>query len=475
MCGKQKTLESYPGEYRVEPEGPQGAHSMSESDNAEEAACDGLLEAALDDENIAQALKRVVGNRGAPGTDGMSVRELAEWLPSNIDALKETIRAGKYRPSPVRRVEIPKPDGGTRSLGVPTALDRLIQQAIAQVLTPVYEPTFSDSSFGFRPNRSAQDAILRAKGYMDEGYRYAVDLDLSKFFDTLNQDRLMTEVRKTVRDMRLTDLIKRFVKAGVVLPNGLTVRTEEGTPQGGPLSPLLANIYLDRFDRLMESRNLHFIRYADDIVVFVRTPRSAERVMESCIRFLEGSEMRLKVNRDKSSCGSTRGMKILGFELFTRKGDTFVSIHKKSRIRFKNRIRQITRRNRGRSLGQILAELRTYMRGWMGYFGIVTSRSAIEKLDKWVRRRVRQYILKQWKRTYTKFTGLFRLCPEHLRNPDGSPSSYWRDQCWVTAMRSGYWAASSRQTVKTAMSNKWLADQGMYFMMSDYGKAGKSV
>ncbi|MDO5862592.1 MAG: group II intron reverse transcriptase/maturase [Thermoplasmata archaeon] len=445
---------------------------MSESDNAEEAACDGLLEAVLDDGNIAQALKRVVGNRGAPGTDGMSVQELAEWLPSNIDALKETIRAGKYRPSPVRRVEIPKPDGGTRSLGVPTAVDRLIQQAIAQVLTPIYEPTFSDSSFGFRPNRSAQDAILRAKGYMDEGYRYAVDLDLSKFFDTLNQDRLMTEVRKTVRDMRLTDLIKRFVKAGAVLPSGLTVRTDEGTPQGGPLSPLLANIYLDRFDKLMESRNLHFIRYADDIVVFVRTPRSAERVMESCIRFLEGNEMRLKVNRDKSSCGSTRGMKILGFELFTRKGDTFVSIHRKSLKRFKDRIRQITRRNRGRSLGQILAELRTYMRGWIGYFGIVTSRSMIEKLDSWIRRRVRQYIWKQWKTFGAKFTNLMGLCPPYYQCPDGRPDENWKLQCSAIAGSRAYWRISTHITLNRALGNRWLADQGMYFMMGDCKKTG---
>ena len=246
---------------------------------------------------------------------------------------------------------------------MPTAVDRLLQQAVSQVLTPIYEPTFSDSSFGFRPNRSAQDAILRARGYMEEGYRYAVDIDLSKFFDTLNQDFLMTVVRQTVRDRRLADLIKRFIKAGAVLPDGLRVATDEGTPQGGPLSPLLANIYLDRFDKLMESRGLRFCRYADDIVVFVRSPRTAERVMDSCVRFLEGKDMKLKVNRDKSSYGDPKGMKILGFSISVRKdGSCIILVHPKSVRRFKDRIRRITKRNRGRSLGQILAELRTYMR-----------------------------------------------------------------------------------------------------------------
>ena len=303
MRGKQKTMDSYLLDDRIRSEDTAGAPSMSEMDTAEGDTYSDLLELVLDDENIGKALKQVVGNRGAPGIDGMSVFELQEWLPANIDALKETVRAGKYKPRPVRRVEIPKPDGGVRTLGVPTAIDRLLQQAVSQVLTPIYEPTFSDSSFGFRPSRSAQDAILRARGYMDEGYHYAVDIDLSKFFDTLNQDILMTVVRQTVRDRRLTDLIKRFIKAGAVLPDGLRVSTDEGTPQEGPLSPLLANIYLDRFDKLMESRGLRFCRYADDIVVFVRSPRAAERVMDSCVRFLEGKDMKLKVNRDKSSHG----------------------------------------------------------------------------------------------------------------------------------------------------------------------------
>ena len=470
MRGKQKTMDSYLLDDRIRSEDTAGAPSMSEMDTAEGDTYSDLLELVLDDENIGKALKQVVGNKGAPGIDGMSVLELQEWLPANIDVLRETVRAGKYKPRPVRRVEIPKPDGGVRTLGVPTAIDRLLQQAVSQVLTPIYEPTFSDSSFGFRPSRSAQDAILRARGYMDEGYHYAVDIDLSKFFDTLNQDILMTVVRQTVRDRRLTDLIKRFIKAGAVLPDGLRVSTDEGTPQGGPLSPLLANIYLDRFDKLMESRGLRFCRYANDIVVFVRSPRAAERVMDTCVRFLEGKDMKLKVNRDKSSHGDPKGMKILGFSLVVRKGGgCVILIHPKSVRRFKDRIRRITKRNRGRSLGQVLAELRTYMRGWVGYFGIA-SPYQIRDLDGWVRRRVRQYILKQWKRKYTKFSNLYGLCPERYRFPDGTPSQYWKNCCWTVAKTTGYWGPSGSPVAVKAMENEWLRNQGMYFMLDDSEK-----
>ena len=470
MRGKQKTLDSYPGRDTTESEEYQGAHSMSDTESAERVTYDDLIEKVLDDENIGRALRQVVGNRGAPGIDGMSVFELQEWLPANIEDLKNKVRAGKYKPSPVRRVEIPKPDGGTRELGVPTAVDRLLQQAVAQVLTPIYEPLFSESSFGFRPGRSAQDAILRARSYIDDGYSYAVDIDLSKFFDTLNQDMLMNVIRETVKDRALVELIKRFVKAGAVLPNGLHVGTPEGTPQGGPLSPLLANIYLDRFDRLMESRGLHFIRYADDIGIFVRTPRAAERVMQSCINFLEGKQMKLKVNREKSSFGSPAEMKFLGFRLHSRNGKGWISIHPKSLKRFKKRVRQITKRNRGRSLGQILDELRTYMRGWIGYFGIASSRRAVEDLDGWVARRIRQYVFKQWKKTYTRFRNLRDMCPNDHRGPEGSVSKVWISQCWGVAKMPSYWRASRTPTVQWAMNRRWLAEQGLYFLADGWDK-----
>ncbi len=423
-----------------------------------------LIELVLDDENIKRALKQVVGNKGAPGIDGMSVFELQEWLPANIEEIKAKVRAGKYKPKPVRRVEIPKPDGGVRTLGVPTATDRLLQQAVSQVLTPIYEPMFSDSSFGFRPNRSAQDAILRARSYIDEGYAYAVDLDLSKFFDTLNQDILMNVIRETIKDKALIELIKRFVKAGAVLPDGLRVGTEEGTPQGGPLSPILANIYLDRFDKLMESRGLHFIRYADDIGIFVRTPRAAERVMQSCINFLEGKQMKLKVNLEKSSYGSSSKMKFLGFKVFRRNGKGWISVHPKSLKRLKDKVRQITKRNRGKSLAQVLGELRAVLRGWVGYFGIAMSRRAFEDLDEWISRRVRQYNLKLWKRKYTKFRNLRNLYPP-LR--DGSeyyiPCS-WTEQCWRVALMPSYWRAARTPVTHWAMNRKWLVEQGLYLL-----------
>ena len=401
---------------------------------------------------------------GAPGVDGMTVYELRDQLPSIIDALKDRIRAGKYKPSPVRRVEIPKPDGGTRSLGVPTATDRLIQQAVAQVLTPIYEPTFSDSSFGFRPKRSAHDAIMRAQRYVEDGYRYAVDLDLSKFFDTLNQDILMNVVRETIKDKTLVELIKRFVKAGAVLPDGLHVRTDEGTPQGGPLSPLLANIYLDRFDKLMESRGLHFIRYADDIAVFVKTPRAAERVMQSCINFLEGKQMKPKVNREKTSFGSPANMKIPGFKLLPRKARVYIVVRPKSIARFKKRVIGITKRNRGRSLGDILAELRRFLSGWMNYYGIASSDNLFTDLDQWIVHRVRQYVFKQWKNVYTRFRNLRDLCPQDHIGPEGSISTDWTRQCWGVAKMPSCWRASRIPVVHKALNRAWLKERGLYFL-----------
>lgn len=462
MQRRQKTLDSYPAKDTTESEGYLGAQSISDAEHAERVTYDDLIEFVLDDENIEKALKQVVGNKGAPGIDGMSVFELQEWLPANIDALKDSVRAGRYKPKPVRRVEIPKPDGGVRELGVPTAVDRLLQQAVMQVLTPIYEPLFSESSFGFRPGRSAHDAILTAKGYMEEGYVYAVDLDLSKFFDTLNQDMLMEFVREVVKDKTLALLIKRFIKAGAVMPDGLRVATDEGTPQGGPLSPLLANIYLDRFDKLMESRGLRFIRYADDIVVFVRTKRASERVMESCVNFLEGKRMKLKVNREKSSFGSPQNMKILGFKLFQRKGVVYISVHPKSIKRFKKRIIEITKRNRGRSFGQILTEMNTFLRGWIGYYGTVTSRNIFGLLDRWIRRRLRQYVFKQWKKPYTRFRNLRDMAPPDHRGPEGSISTDWISQCWGVAKMPSYWRASRTPIMHTAMDSNWFEEQGLY-------------
>ena len=273
-----------------------GNREKTETDNAD------LLEKVLDRDNLNRAYKRVKANKGAAGIDGMSVEEALPWLKENGNALIESIRNGQYRPSPVRRVEIPKPDGGKRKLGIPTVIDRIIQQAIAQVLIPIYEPKFSDGSFGYRPNRSAKDAIERVRKYAEEGYKYAVCLDLSKYFDTLNHDLLMNMVRETVKDKKLIDLIKKYLKSGV-MENGVVMKTREGSPQGGNLSPLLANIYLDKFDKEFESRGVRLVRYADDIVLLAKSQRASERLLETSTRYLE-KKLKLKVNAEKSKAVS---------------------------------------------------------------------------------------------------------------------------------------------------------------------------
>lgn len=474
MQGKQKTMDSYLEEARTESEDSPGAHSMSVAESDGRHTYGDLIEEVLSDENIAEALDRVVSNRGAPGVDGMTVHELREWLPANIDALRTRIRAGKYKPSPVRRVEIPKPDGGVRGLGVPTAVDRLLQQAVAQVMGPIYDPTFSDSSFGFRPGRSAHDAITRARTYYDKGYRYVVDLDLSKFFDTLNQDILLNLLRADIKDWALIQLIKGFLRSGAVLPDGLRTTTNRGSPQGGPLSPLLANIYLDSFDKLLESRGLHFVRYADDVNIYVRTPRAAERVMQSCINYLEGKKMKLQVNRDKSSVGDPTELKFLGFKLYRAEKGTMVTIHPKSIKRFMKRVREITRRNRGHSIEQILSELRSYVKGWAGYYGIGLSRSRARKLDEWMRKRVRQIIFKRWKGFGTKFRHLMALCPQRLRLPDGRPSEYWKANCTKAAHRKP-WAAMRYNVVYLGMELSYLRKLGMYFLCDDENAVRQGV
>ena len=460
MQGKQEKITSQDGQDRAEPEGVRMAPSISESENEVGAVYYNLIERVLSDDNIGRALKQVVGNHGAPGVDDMTVDELVQWLPGNIEDLRAKILRGKYKPKPVRRVEIPKPDGGTRDLGVPTVVDRLIQQAIAQILVPIYEEKFSDNSMGFRPGRSAHDAINRAKGYYEEGYRYVVDLDLSKYFDTINHDMLMHFVRETSQDVILNDLIKRFLKSGVVLPDGLQVRTEEGSPQGGPLSPLLSNIYLDKFDKELERRGHKFVRYADDVNIYVKSKRAAERVMESVTEYLEGT-LKLKVNREKSAVGSPTELKFLGFKLYSSGDNVRVTIHPKSIRRFKDKIREMTKRNRGISPEAVIQQLSTYIVGWMGYYRIGMSSSRAMELDGWIRRKLRVYVLKTWKRSYTKAKNLIQLCPEYLRCPNGAPSKEWLIRCWAVAKRNGYWKASSMWAVSEGLSNRWFREHGL--------------
>ncbi|MCQ2071376.1 MAG: group II intron reverse transcriptase/maturase [archaeon] len=425
----------------------------------DKTAPDDLIELVLKDENIQKALDQVVGNKGAPGVDGMTVYELQADLPLNVGSLKERIRNGKYRPQPVKRVEIPKPNGGTRNLGIPTCYDRLVQQMIAQVLVPIFDPGFSDHSYGFRPNRSAQDAIMEVKDYYEQGYTTAVSIDLSKYFDTIPQDILMNFVREKVKDKVLIDLVKRFLRSGAVMPDGLRVATDEGSPQGGPLSPLLSNIYLDRFDKVLEERGHAFVRYADDSLVLTRSQRAGERVFESCTQYLE-KKLKLKVNREKSSIGDFVGMKYLGFTLVEWKDGVRIAPHPSSVERFKERTRAITGRYRGIKLSSMVSELRRYTKGWINYFGIGPGKSFFEELDSHLRRRVRAFILNQWK---TPGNRLKRLC--RLGNVPKESKLYKKLKgiCYG----GHFWRDTMDLAINRIMNNRYLDGLGMHFLCDD--------
>jgi group II intron reverse transcriptase/maturase len=471
----QKTMDSFLKGDRTESEGMEGATSIPVAQSVEVSIYDDLILKVIDDGNIEEALRRVVGNGGAPGVDGMTVHELESWIQTNKNELKTLISEDRYIPVPVRRKEIPKPNGGTRNLGIPTAKDRLVQQMVAQVLTPIYDPTFSESSYGFRPGRSAQDAILKVKEYYDEGYTFGVGLDLEKFFDTMNQRYLMNILRERIKDKTLIRLIKRFLRAGVALPNGITEATETGSPQGGPLSPLLSNIYLDRLDKELESRGLHFCRYADDSLIMVKSRTASERVCNTVTRFLE-EEMLLKVNREKTEVGPIAGMKYLGFRITRSRGRTYIGPHPKSLEKFKKRVRAITKRNRGVSFEQVVTELRTYIRGWFGYFGISDSKTLMGDLDEWIRHRLRQYVFKKWKNYRTRVKNLVRLSPPYKKGYlDNAVEEDWLREIRKVSANRAYWKASNYSTVKFVLTIGWMREQGVMFLLDLWKKRRETV
>jgi RNA-directed DNA polymerase len=363
-----------------------------------------LMEEVCERENCKQALARVKANKGSAGVDGMTVLELPEFLKQHWPAIREQLLRGTYQPQPVRRVEIPKPDGGgVRKLGIPSVLDRFIQQAVMQVLQRKWDRTFSDHSYGFRPGRSAHQAVAAAQQYIAAGYRWVVDLDLEKFFDRVNHDKLMAKIAERVSDKRLLKLIRAFLRAGV-MEGGLVSPVDEGTPQGGPLSPLLSNIVLDELDRELERRGLRFTRYADDSNIYVRSRRAGERVMESLTRFIT-AKLKLKVNQQKSAVARPWERKFLGFS-FTSAGIPKRRIAPKAVDRFKERVRDLTSRNRGVSIERMAEELSCYLRGWLGYFGKCETPSVLVSLERWLRRRLRSAIWKQWKRGPARFAEL---------------------------------------------------------------------
>ena len=434
----------------TECEGYAGARSADRPENGERAVRrPNLLGSILDRGNLNNAYKRVKANKGAPGADGMTVEEALPWLKKHGKELTESILSGKYKPDPVRRKEIPKPDGGVRKLGIPSVKDRIVQQAIAQKLMPIYEPLFADGSYGYRPGRSAQDAIFKIRGYGDEGYEWAVLLDLSKYFDTLNHEKLLNLLRKEINDERVIQLIKRFLKSGV-MENGVVMPTEEGSPQGGPLSPLLANVYLNEYDHEYERRGVPVIRYADDIVLLCRSQRAAERLLESSIRYLEG-KLKLKVNREKShiaKVNATKKFKFLGFAFGKGKEGLFIRVHRKTMLKAKAKLRELTKRNRGRNVRQVMGEVKRYMQGWLNYYAIASMKKTMEEWNSWLRRRFRMYIWKQWKKPKTKLRNLLKL---------GIPEKY----AYMTAYsRRGYWFTAGTTSVGRAISNESLVSAG---------------
>jgi RNA-directed DNA polymerase len=403
-----------------------------------------LMEEVVRSANLNQAYKRVVANDGAAGVDGRTVTELRAWIAVNRDGLIVSLLDGSYQPQPVRGVEIPKPGGGVRQLGIPTVVDRLVQQAIAQVLEPRLDPTFSASSFGFRPGRSAHDALRQAREYVADGYDIVVDLDLEKFFDRVNHDILMARLARRIGDTRLLRIVRRFLQAGMMV-DGVCSNRHEGTPQGGPLSPLLANLLLDDLDRELERRGHRFCRYADDCNIFVRSVAAGERVMASVTAFLEGT-LRLRVNRQKSAVAPVGERQFLGHRL-GKKGR--LGIGRKSLARVKDRLREITRRNRGIPLARVIAEVNHFAPGWVTYYRHAQCQSTLRAIDGWLRRKLRCFRLKHCKVATAMIAFLRRnhVAEEHARKLASSGKGWWR-------------LASSRQA-QEAMTTAWFTDNGL--------------
>lgn len=416
-----------------------------------------LLEAILYKDNFNRAYKRVKANKGAAGIDGMTVDEALPYLREHQKELTERIYKGKYTPSPVRRVEIPKPDGGVRKLGIPTVIDRTIQQAIAQQLIPIYEPLFIETSYGYRPNKSAKDAIQKVKEYAEQGYTFAVTLDLSKYFDTLNHEKLINLLRKEVKDERVIQLIKRYLKSGV-MENGVVMETEEGSPQGGNLSPLLANVYLNEFDQEFTRRGVPCIRYADDIVLLAKSKRASERLLESSTKYLEET-LKLTVNREKSrtvSVFAIRNFKFLGFALGRNGGGIYIRVHPKSWNKFKSKLKDLSSRKSVQNIKASLARIKVYARGWLNYYGIASMKNNIEDINGWLYHRIRMCIWKQWKKPRTKVGNLIKMgVPEDLAYQAGNS-------------RRGYWFTTHTLAINMAMTKERLINSGFYDLATAY-------
>jgi RNA-directed DNA polymerase len=433
--------------------GEETESSVATSGPESPAKTNRLMEEVCERENLKEALRQVKANKGSSGVDGMTVVALTDYLRQHWPAIREQLLNGTYEPKPVRRVEIPKPDGGVRKLGIPTVLDRFIQQAVMQVLQRRWDRTFSDHSYGFRPGRSAHQAVAQAQQYIAQGHGWCVDLDLEKFFDRVNHDKLMGQIAQRVEDKRLLKLIRAFLNAGV-MENGLVSPSVEGTPQGGPLSPLLSNLVLDEFDRELERRGLRFARYADDCNIYVRSERAGQRVMKSITRFIT-KRLRLKVNETKSAVARPQERKFLGFS-FSGGPQVKRVIAPKALDRFKHRIREVTRRAKGVSIETTMAELAPYLRGWRGYFGFCETPEVLIGLTRWVRLRLRSALWRQWKTPRRRRAALLQLGvrPRLANNTAGSGF--------------GPWYLARAKALSVGLSNAYFKSLGLPTLIDGY-------
>ncbi|HUM44517.1 MAG TPA: group II intron reverse transcriptase/maturase [Fervidobacterium sp.] len=429
-------------------------NNLTEPENREE---NGLFESILSPANLNSAYKRVKSNKGAAGIDKMEVESLKDYLVTHKDTLISSILRGKYRPNPTRRVFIPKENGKQRQLGIPTVVDRVIQQSISQQLTRVYESQFSDHSYGFRPNRSAHQALKKCQEYITEGYIYAVDMDLERFFDTVVHGKLIEVLSRTIKDGRVVSLIHKYLNAGVIQQDGRFGETLEGVPQGGPLSPLLGNVLLNELDWELERRGHKFVRYADDLVILCKSKRGAERTMESITSFIE-KKLFLKVNRDKTKVAYIRNINFLGYSFYQYKGECRLRIHPKSVTKMKAKIKKLTSRSNGWGNERRKRALSYYIKGWVQYFKLADMRSLLEKTDMWYRRRLRMVIWKQWKRIKTKVTNLIKLGIHKQKAYE-----------WGNT-RKGYWHIANSYILSRTITNERLRKAG-YVFLSDYYEA----
>src|SRR2546427_2039326 len=432
--------------------GEEAESLMATSGPESPARTNRLMEEVCERENLKAALRQVKGNKGSAGVDGITVNQLTDYLKQHWPVIREQLLSGTYEPKPVRRVEIPKPDGGVRKLGIPTVLDRFLQQAVMQVLQRQWDSTFSDHSYGFRPGRSAHQAVAQAQQYIAAGYDWVIDLDLEKFFDRVNHDKLMGQIAKRVEDKRLLKLIRAFLNAGV-MENGLVSPSVEGTPPGGPLSPLLSNLVLDELDRELERRGHRFVRYADDCNIYVRSERAGNRVMEDVTRFIT-QKLKLKVNETKSAVARPQERKFLGFS-FTAGPEVKRVIAPKALDRFKQRIREITRRAKGVSMETTMAELAPYMRGWRSYFGFCETPEVLIGLTRWVRLRLRSALWRQWKTPRRRRAALLELAvrPRLASNTAGSGP--------------GPWSLAKAKALSVGLSNAYFKSLGLPSLFED--------